>query len=52
MAEIDPEDEYDLINDVDILCSKIRAAAIPFDAEMDKTIRRSIRAHETREVRI
>ncbi len=45
MAEIESEDEYDLINEVDILCSKIQTAAIPFEAEMDKAIRTSIRAH-------
>jgi hypothetical protein len=37
---------------VDILCSKIWTAAIPFEAEMDKAIRTSILAHENREVRI
>ena len=57
MAEIesklhDSEDEYNLINEVDILCVKIEKAAIQFDAEMDKAIRTSIRAHENREVRI
>ncbi len=57
MAEIeselhDSEDEYNLINEVDILCIKIEKAAIRFDAEMDKAICTSIRAHENREVRI
>ncbi len=46
------EDEYNLINEVDILCVKIEKAAIKFDAEMDKAIRTSIGAHENREVRI
>jgi hypothetical protein len=56
MAEIeseihDSEDEYDLINAVDILCLKIQTAAIqiPLEPEMDKAIRTSIRAHENRE---
>ena len=57
MAEIesklhDSEDEYNLINEVDILCIKIENAAIRFDAEMDKAIRTSIGAHENWEVRI
>ena len=57
MAEIeselhDSDDEYNLINEVDIMCLKILKAAIPFEAEMDKAIRTSIRAHENREVRI
>ncbi len=34
------------------MCMKIRNAAIPFEAEMDKAIRTRIRAHENREVRI
>ncbi len=57
MAEIESElhnseDEYNLMTEVDIMCMKIWKAAIPFDAEMDKAIRTSIRTHENQEVRI
>jgi hypothetical protein len=46
------EDEYILINDVDILCLSLKQAEIPFDAEKNKTISTRICASEDMEVGI
>ena len=49
----DSEDEFALLNEVDILVTKIKARAeIHFDPEMDTEIRKRIRANESLEVRI
>ena len=45
------EDEYAVINEVDILVTKIKRAEIHFDTEMEKQIRTRITAHESLEVR-
>ena len=44
--------EYELINDVNILGVRLQQAVIPFDTEMDKNIRTSSGAHGSLEVRI
>ena len=49
----DSEDEYAVINEVDILVTKIMARAeIYFDREMDEQLRKRIRANESLEVRL
>ena len=49
----DSEDEFALLNEVDILVTKIMARAdIYFDREMDEQLRKRIRANESLEVRL
>ena len=49
----DSEDEFALLNEVDILVTKIKARPeIHFDAETDADIRKRIRANESLEVRL
>ncbi len=48
----DSDDEYDVINEIDILCAKIQKAGFKVDPEQDEEIRKSIKAHESRDVRI
>ena len=49
----DSEDEYAVINEVDILVTNIMARAeIYFDREMDEQLRKRIRANESLEVRL
>ena len=49
----DSEDEYAVINEVDILVTNIMARAeIYFDPEMDAQLRKRIRANESLEVRL
>jgi hypothetical protein len=48
----DSDDEYDVIDEMDILCAKIQKAGFKVDRQKDEEIRKSIKAHESRDVRI
>ncbi len=48
----DSEEEFDLMNDVDILAVKIEQAGFKFNAQQDEEIRKRIKAHESLDVRV